>query len=322
MNGKVGSFIFGANFLPSTAANPIEMWRKDLFDPVTIERELKLASAWGYNGVRIFLSFTVWEREREGFMETFEHFLQIAERTGYRVMPVLFDDCGDGCPKYARVPEPLPFTHNSVWCACPGNGYEGSEPVLREYAQEVMSRHAKDERISSWDLYNEPGNTGRGLRSERLLLNAFQWAETLGLEQPVTAGIWGYDLEPDNGALRVLERECIELSHVVSFHNYDTAEKLSETIRRLKKYGKPLLCTEWMARQRLSTIKDNLSVFKAEGVGCYQWGMVNGRTQTHYPWGWQKHEEPDIWFHDVFRKDGSPYDPHEREYIKELGLCR
>lgn len=314
-------FVLGANFLPSTAANPVEMWRKDLFDPDTIRKELKLAAAWGYNSVRVFLSFAVWERERETFLHTFDRFLQIADEEGYTVMPVLFDDCGNGDVKYDGQTAPVPFTHNSVWCACPGTAYDGSEKIVREYAWEILSRYAADRRIYMWDLYNEPGNTGRGLKSERLLLNAFAWAREIPLTQPVTAGIWGYEIEPANDALRVLEKESIEFSDVVSFHNYDTPEKLAEIIAKLEKYGKPLICTEWMARQRSSTILDNLSIFKEKNIGCYQWGLVNGRTQTHYPWGWSEHAEPEVWFHDIFRKDGSPYDPKELEYIKQLGLC-
>lgn len=314
-------FVLGANFLPSTAANPVEMWRKDLFDPDTIRKELKLAAAWGYNSVRVFLSFAVWERERKTSLHTFDRFLQIADEEGYTVMPVLFDDCGNGDVKYDGQTAPVPFTHNSVWCACPGNAYDGSEKIVREYAWEILSRYAADRRIYMWDLYNEPGNTGRGLKSERLLLNAFAWAREIPLAQPVTAGIWGYEIEPANDALRVLEKESIEFSDVVSFHNYDTPEKLAEIIAKSEKYGKPLICTEWMARQRSSTILDNLSIFKEKNIGCYQWGLVNGRTQTHYPWGWSEHAEPEVWFHDIFRKDGSPYDPKELEYIKQLGLC-
>lgn len=32
--------LFGANFIPSTAINQLEMWQAQTFDPVTIEREL------------------------------------------------------------------------------------------------------------------------------------------------------------------------------------------------------------------------------------------------------------------------------------------
>jgi hypothetical protein len=41
--------------------------------------------------------------------------------------------------------------------------------------------------------------------------------------------------------------------------------------------------------------------------------------QTHFPWGSkQGSPEPKVWFHDIFRPDGSPYDPQEITLIKRL----
>ena len=57
---------FGCNFLPSTAVNSTEMWQADTFDPATIERELQLAAGLGYNTVRVFLQFMVWEADPAG----------------------------------------------------------------------------------------------------------------------------------------------------------------------------------------------------------------------------------------------------------------
>jgi hypothetical protein len=39
----------GCNFQPSTAINQLEMWQKDTFDPLTIDRELGWASDLGMN---------------------------------------------------------------------------------------------------------------------------------------------------------------------------------------------------------------------------------------------------------------------------------
>jgi hypothetical protein len=60
---------------------------------------------------------------------------------------------------------------------------------------------------------------------------------------------------------------------------------------------------------------------KEQKVGAYNWGFVAGKTQTIYPWdSWQKTytAEPPVWFHDIFRPDGTPYIPAEVEYIKKL----
>ena len=56
-------------------------------------------------------------------------------------------------------------------------------------------------------------------------------------------------------------------------------------------------------------------------VGWYNWGLVAGKTQTHYPWeSWDSvfTAEPELWHHEVFRPDGSPYRQEEVDLIKGL----
>lgn len=89
----------------------------------------------------------------------------------------------------------------------------------------------------------------------------------------------------------------------------------------LKEHGRPLLCTEYLARRPGSTFQAILPYFKQERIAAYNWGAVAGKTQTIYPWdSWQKPyaAEPVPWHHDIFRPDGSPYDPEETELIKSL----
>jgi hypothetical protein len=69
-----------------------------------------------------------------------------------------------------------------------------------------------------------------------------------------------------------------------------------------------------------STFAAILPILK-EKVGAYNWGFVSGKTQTIYPWdSWEKTYmvEPTPWFHDIFRKDGSSYDPAETNLIRKL----
>jgi hypothetical protein len=62
-----------------------------------------------------------------------------------------------------------------------------------------------------------------------------------------------------------------------------------------------------------------LPQFKQEGVACYNWGLVNGRTQCHFLWDSKRGTpEPEIWNHDLFHKDGKPYDPAEHEVIRKM----
>jgi hypothetical protein len=96
---------------------------------------------------------------------------------------------------------------------------------------------------------------------------------------------------------------------------------MKSRIASLRRYGRPLVCTEYMARPRGSTFASILPLLKGEKVGAYNWGFVSGKSQTIYPWdSWDKAytAEPPVWFHDIFRKDGTPYDPKEIALIKQL----
>lgn len=92
---------------------------------------------------------------------------------------------------------------------------------------------------------------------------------------------------------------------------------MSNIVKQLSVYQRPLLCTEWMARPLGSRFETHLPYLKEHKVGCWNWGLVAGRTQTCFPWGSPKGAvEPKVWFHDVLRADGKPF----RE--KEVGFIR
>ena len=95
-------------------------------------------------------------------------------------------------------------------------------------------------------------------------------------------------------------------------------EDLKEQIKNLKAYGRPVVCTEYMARVLNSRFGTHMPVFKQERVGCYSWGLVAGRTQTNCPWRQLLLVmRSKLWFHDIFYKDGTPYDAGEVEMIKK-----
>ena len=75
----------------------------------------------------------------------------------------------------------------------------------------------------------------------------------------------------------------LDISDVVSYHSYTNYDKQKVAIASYKKCLRPVICTEWMARPLGSRWTD-LALFKQEGVGCYNWGLVNGRTQCQFSW--------------------------------------
>jgi hypothetical protein len=151
-----------------------------------------------------------------------------------------------------------------------------------------------------------------------LLERAFAWAREVRPSQPVTCGVWLGDYLNNPSPIQRLQ---LEQSDIISFHNYGNAEELRKCIEGLQKLGRPVLCTEYMARGNHSTFTDNLPVLKKHNVGAWNWGLVSGKSNTIYPWNsWKKPyaSEPKIWFHDIFRADGTPFSQVEASVIHEL----
>jgi hypothetical protein len=72
-----------------------------------------------------------------------------------------------------------------------------------------------------------------------------------------------------------------------------------------------------MARLQGSRWATDLPLFKREGIGCYSWGLVNGRSQFQFAWYHKRGTpEPAVWFHDLFHRDGRPYDTAEHAVIR------
>lgn len=307
-------WLVGCNFIPSTAINQLEMWQPDTFDPETISRELKWAADIGFNIIRVYLHNLLWQSDKAEFEERIKRFLDIADRNHIRTMFVLFDDCWNTDPQLGTQPDPIPGIHNSGWVQSPGQNLvmdSSSWPALEDYVRGMISTFTLDERIVIWDLYNEPGNNGQHEKSLPLLQNAMTWAREANPSQPLTVGLW-YDN-------RVLNDFQLSTSDVITFHNYNPEDDLLKQIELLKVYGRPVICTEYMARTRGSLFEKCLPVFRAENVGCINWGLVSGKTQTIYPWGSPGDSaEPGLWFHDIFHSDGRPYRLEEVDFIREM----
>lgn len=307
----------GANFIPSTAINQLEMWQEESFDPVTIERELGYAGEIGFNAMRVYLHHLPWQNDPEGFKARMNRYLEIADGKGIITLFVFFDDCWNATYHAGQQPEPKPGVHNSGWIRDPGDLLYADSTLmttLELYVKDVMGTFADDNRIVMWDLYNEPGNSGYGNRSLPLLEKVFEWGRQTNPSQPLTAGVW-------NWGLQELSRFQIEQSDVITYHNYGDLgnhHAMIDTLRTLT--DKPLICTEYMARTRNSLFATILPMLKEEQIGAINWGLVAGKTNTIYAWDTPMPDgsEPDTWFHDIFRKDGSPYSEEEVALIKSL----
>ncbi|MFC3199070.1 endo-1,4-beta-xylanase [Parapedobacter deserti] len=327
-------WLVGPNYNPATAINQLEMWQEDTFDPETIDKELGWAADLGMNTARVYLHDLPYEQDSAGFIARIDQFLDLADKHGIRPLLVFFDSCWDPFPVAGKQREPKPHVHNSGWVQSPGqHALKDSTqyPRLERYVKGVVSHFADDERILGWDVWNEPDNmTGPSYEAVEikdkvayvlpLLEQSFEWARSANPSQPLTSGIWVGDWSTHEG-LKPIEKLQIEQSDIISFHNYDTPEDFEKRIQQLQRYGKPLWCTEYMARPNGSTFEGFLPIAKKYNVAMFNWGFVDGKTQTIYPWdSWTKTytAEPPLWFHDIFRGDGTPYKQEEVELIKSL----
>ncbi|WP_083252154.1 aldose epimerase family protein [Pedobacter steynii] len=313
---KQQQWIVGANFLPSTAINQLEMWQAESFDPQTIERELGWAAKIGLNTMRVYLHSVAWKQDPDGLKKRMDQYLGIADQHGIKTIFVFFDDCWNKEAKPGKQAAPKPGIHNSGWVQDPGQPGSGDPknfPDLEKYVKDVLGHFGKDKRILLWDLYNEPGNSDKGNESLPLLKKVFSWARSSGPEQPITSGIWKWDLEELNAFQ-------IQNSDVITYHDYEEPEWHLRVIQMLKTHGRPLICTEYMARTRNSRFSNTLPMLKKENIGAINWGLVAGKSNTIYAWDTPlpQGNQPVEWFHDVFKNDGTPYRQDETDLIRNL----
>lgn len=221
--------------------------------------------------------------------------------------------------------------------------------ALKGYVQKTLFRFKDDERVLLWELYNEPGRGNGELgdlpgekkplaildNSKKLVYDSWVWAREISPSQPITSTTEG-SLGKTNIKINRIN------SDVYSIHSYDGIDDLKNKIMDYKKDGRPIIVSEWLARTHGSTVESYLPFMKEMNVGAVNWGFVSGKSATIWPWHSRKTKsgikrsliyereighviqpgeqfpEPKIWHHDLFRIDGTAYDPKEIELFKKL----
>ena len=327
-------WLVGANYNPASAINQFEMWQAETWNPEEIDKELGWAKSIGMNTMRVYLHNMLWEEDAEGLKHRMEEFLTISERHGIKPMFVLFDSVWDPNPVSGPQRPPIPGVHNSGWMQAPGAARLADTArygELEAYVKDVVGTFAEDDRVLAWDVWNEPNNSGGGNypitpnKTELvagLLDDVYEWARSVDPEQPLTSGLWTGETWDQYETLDAVEKIQVTESDVNSFHDYNWPEQFERRAMQMISYGRPVLVTEFMARGNGSTFDGSLPIAKRLNIGAYNWGLVDGKTQTRLPWdSWRKpytFDEPTIWFHEVFRADGTPYRQAEADLIRRL----
>tara|TARA_B100001113_G_scaffold300596_1_gene259385 strand:+ start:278 stop:1429 length:1152 start_codon:yes stop_codon:yes gene_type:complete len=339
---KEYGWMIGSNFNPSTSINQLEFWQEDTYDPETIERELEWSAELGMNTHRVYLHNLLWDQDSLGFMKRIENYLEISEAKGIKTLFVLLDDCWHPAPKLGKQPEPMPFVHNSWWVQAPGSAILGDSSrhhEVKNYIKGVISHFADDKRVIGWDIYNEPGNVAptqkghnefaikgdKDIYTLSLIRKAFKWAREANPSQPLTSSIWKtWEKDEDWSKLdnlSDLSRFIVSNSDIISFHTYGDIKEMKLRVDQLEIYNRPIMCTEYLARGQGSTFQAMLPLLKEKKIAAINWGFVAGKTNTIFPWSsWDIDftAPPEVWHHDIYMPDKTPYDQEEIDFIKEI----
>ena len=333
-------WLVGSNYVPRSAINQLEMWQAETFDSAQIDQELGWAEALGMNTMRVFLHDLLWQQDSAGFRKRIDVFLDIAARHHIRPMFVFFDSVWDPRPHLGPQHRPTPGVHNSGWVQSPGARALADTSQyhrLKAYVQGLVQAYGKDPRVLAWDVWNEPGAENsesygkeelpdKVARVIGLLPQVFEWARAVHPNQPLTSGVCCVESNPDGRDLGRLPQIQLRESDIITFHNYGGPESFRRQVTWLKKYNRPVICTEYMARTTGSTFEAVLPIGEEERVGMINWGLVAGKTQTYLPWdSWQQpyvEKQPAVWHHEVLRPDGTPYRQAEVDLIRRLTHAR
>ena len=303
----------GCNYVPADASN---IWLEE--NEKTVDRELGWAQYVSLNSIRVFLTAPMFQEMGDGLYTRIDRLLSIAAKHQISVMPTLvaqiLKDPGYNPGDHAneKIPDPpfLPGVHGGPRRPRPDIiGYrknmEAARLVAKEFVQGVLRQFGKDKRIIGWDLFNEPK-----LEDRPMVEHVFACAREADPMQPLSACWQGEDL-----------------SDIYNFHTYGRPGwaygsepdllPFDVEMKQAVDSGRPLICTECLARTFGNTFEAFLPYFSQHHAGWYVWGLCAGTAQHHYPWRWPVGApEPKDWFHCILYPDGSPYRDREIEMIR------
>ncbi len=337
---KIG-WLRGCNFIGSDCVNRLDMWQSYGSEEKlkTAERELALCQKIGFNSVRLWANFDVYYAEPDSYMEIFDRYIDLCGKYGQKVMVVLAHE--EDLPRGEKfVPKAMgeqayalgehqgriPLSkEESAKKAYHYMEYPELHDMYIEMVRKTVRKYKNDERIVVWNVMNEPGIT-LGTRSIPILDELFAVVRAEDPIQPLTADVWRNISSGDIATEE--EKHAIDISDVISFHSYQSYDKLVAEIAFHKKRNRPLMLTEWLHRINHNNIFEVYPLLYIMNIASYCWGFVLGKTQTHEPWPalWKDWDNGAFdkydftkWQHDLFRPGANrPYDPKEILLIEKF----
>ena len=97
---------------------------------------------------------------------------------------------------------------------------------------------------------------------------------------------------------------------------------LKREVAWLRRFHRPVICTEYMARPAGSTFDTILPIARQERRRRHQLGIRGRQDADVFALGVGKHpyilSQPPVWFHEVLHPDGTPYRQAEVDLIRQL----
>ncbi len=316
--------IKGVNFIPSYCYSYIEMWHH--FREDCILRELQYAREAGVNSLRIFVAACQWESRKELVRRNLDRFLDFCAEFKFSVMLTLQ-------PNTYMIPgwkiqekeDPFqihfqPGIHDGGWgykdariFDCSGRWIE-NKAGIGDFVTEILQIYGQDSRVSFWDLYNEPWEECR-----ELLEFVFCRAREVNPIQPLTSCWRAWDIS-DITTFHCYEKPGAGYRKQINGVHYLSFE---EEMERAVSTGRPILCTECVARTFGNELESFLPYYSRYHIGFYIWGLCAGSAQYHIPWDWPVGSPvPKRWFQCLLYPDGTPFDKNEITLIKEFDFVR
>ena len=314
----------GCNYVPSYAINQYEFWQEETFNPEILDKELAMAEDLGFNALRIYLHEGLWYADKDGFKSRINKFFDLAESHGIKLIVTFFTNGGNHEKEFALGPQPeaIPGMHNSNWIPSPGRKVIDDPtqwPRLKEYVQDILKTYKDDSRVLYWCLCNEPENMKAGCDVKDFMPAVYQWAWEIRPSQPLSSPVW--QRPGRNGAqtkLDLMAWTCMN-SDIITFHCYSPADQVKIAVQMFQRFGRPIVCQEYLARNYGNTFETVMPILKENKVGAINWGLINNKCNFHLPWGHKYGDpEPEVWFHDILRNDGTPYSEAECEFIRSM----
>ena len=264
----------------------------------------------------------VWEADPAGFKQRIDAFLGICRNHGIKAIVTFFTNGGRfENPQLGKQPESIQGIHNAQWIQSPGApsvNDPASWPRLERYVKDILTTFRDDDRILFWCLYNEPENFKQGARSLPLLREVFKWGREANPSQPLSSPLWicpgVHGTRSNFPIISFLGENC----DIMTYHCYYGPEEMETFISFMQQFGRPVVCQEYMGRPR-STFEEIMPILKRERVGAISWGLTAGKCNFHLQWSSKAGDpEPEVWFHDIFRLDGTPYSQQEVDFIRSM----